>query len=182
MLVVAVGYMNGKPTDKPEWRKGVKGPRGKYKETSTRSDAHTTHGESRVVTTEYASWCHMRSRCFNPRDPNFAGYGGRGISICERWQSFECFLTDMGRRPSSDYTVDRRDVNGNYEPDNCRWLTRAEQNRNRRDNVNLTFNGVTKCLEEWSREIGRTSDCIAWRLRRGWPIERVLNPGYGGRA
>ena len=76
----------------------------------------------------------MRNRCLNQRSDDFPRYGGRGIAICKRWDDFESFITDMGTAPSSGHTLDRMNVNGNYEPSNCRWATQTEQQRNRRNN------------------------------------------------
>lgn len=81
---------------------------------------------------EYVSWRHMKQRCTNPRRKEYPHYGGRGISVCERWQTFANFIADMGLRPGPKYTLDRVNNEGNYEPDNCRWATRTEQSRNRR--------------------------------------------------
>lgn len=89
------------------------------------------HGWSNTPT--YRTWTAMKSRCADPRNASYPAYGGRGISVCERWLDFEAFLADMGERPSLDHSIDRIDADGNYEPGNCRWLTRAEQNARRKD-------------------------------------------------
>lgn len=106
------------------------------------------------LTPEYNSWADMIKRCTNPNSQRFKYYGGRGITVSERWLSFECFLADMGVKPSPNYSLDRfPDNNGNYEPGNCRWATREEQGRNRRSNHLVTFQGKTQCLTAWAEEL-----------------------------
>lgn len=93
------------------------------------------HGDARTgkLTVEYLAWCKMKTRCYNPKCERYPSYGGRGIAVCERWRnSYEAFLADMGRKPTQQHSLDRRDVNGNYEPGNCRWATDHEQRMNKR--------------------------------------------------
>src|SRR6266436_4499546 len=107
-----------------------------------------THGLTE--TADYASWCDMLTRCYNPRFNGYKYYGGRGITVCERWRhSFENFLADMGVKPSLKHSLDRIDCNGPYSPDNCRWATRLEQNANQRRIKLYTFGGETRHLKEW---------------------------------
>jgi hypothetical protein len=125
---------------------------------------------------EYNSWRQMRARCHDPRNPAYGYYGGRGIAVCERWRSsFVAFVEDMGRRPSDAHSLDRIDVNGNYEPGNVRWATRKEQQRNRRDNERLTANGETLMLVEWADRTGIAIGTLRSRIRYGWSPDRTVS-------
>lgn len=123
----------------------------------------------------------MLRRCTNPSDVAWPYYGGRGITVCERWQSFEQFLEDMGPRPSDAHSIDRIDGNRGYEPGNCRWATKKEQSRNMRRNRMLTLKGVTKPLAAWADTSGINHKTILARLRGGWTIEDALTVPVGGR-
>jgi hypothetical protein len=106
---------------------------------------------------EYAAWSRMHNRCKNSNDRKYKDYGGRGITVCERWESYENFLIDMGRRPSPKHSLDRIDVNGNYEPSNCRWATAKEQVNNRRK-IGMLVNFTTAELE--AELIRRRDSCL----------------------
>jgi hypothetical protein len=125
-------------------------------------------------TPEYRSWRSMLSRCTNANYRNYRHYGGRGITVCERWRSsFMAFLADMGPRPAGT-TLDREDRNGNYEPGNCRWATPEVQNSNSSQNRYLTLNGETLTRSEWARRLGCSHGALAGRQRLGWSDEQVL--------
>lgn len=130
------------------------------------------HG--RTDTPEFKIWTGVLTRCENPRCEAYPRYGGRGIEVCERWQTFENFLADMGPRPSADHSIDRIENDGNYEPGNCRWATDAEQNQNTRSNRLLTYAGRTQPLSVWAREFGIRRETVRERLKAGWDVERAL--------
>lgn len=114
-------------------------------------------------------------RCHNPKNPNFDNYGGRGIVVCHRWQeSAEHFIADMGPRPTPKHTLERIDNSGGYNPGNCRWATRAEQNANTRQNHRLTIDGESLILAEWARRAGVSGNLIRDRLRLGWDSKRAV--------
>jgi hypothetical protein len=139
------------------------------------NNSRYSHGkaDSRI----YKNWHDMKARCENPKNSAYKYYGGRGIQVCERWQDFNLFYSDMGDPPSSELSIDRIDVNGNYAPDNCRWATAVEQARNRRDNRMLTFDGKTMCLTDWAAVVGISGGAISDRLKRGWSVQRALTEG-----
>lgn len=151
----------------------------------------TVHGAASAgkKTAEYSAWQGLKSRCYHTGNIAYGTHGGRGIRVCDRWiNDFHAFLSDMGPRPTPQHTVERMDNNGNYEPSNCRWATRAEQSANRRPNRLLTFNGRTQFLRAWAREVGISPLTLTARLRLGWPLGRALTTpprrprnGDGGR-
>lgn len=123
----------------------------------------------------WSIWRGMRARCSNASHPGYSRYGGRGISICERWQmSFENFFSDMGFPPTDKHTLERRNNDGNYCPENCEWATPRQQARNRVDNRKITYNGVTQCLAAWAAQAGLSSQRLQARIKESWSIERAL--------
>ena len=123
---------------------------------------------------EYGSYSAMRSRCLSPTHHAYARYGGRGITICERWDSFAAFLEDMGPRPSPQHTIERRDNDGNYEPSNCYWATKAEQNGNRSICRMMPAFGETLSLSAWARKFGIGKELLHRRLADGLSLEDAL--------
>lgn len=138
-------------------------------------EAHKTHGGygSRL----YNIWRRMKQRCNNPKDPAFQRYGGRGIKVCQEWD--DDFGAFQAWALVNDYqnglTIDRKDNNGPYSPENCRWATMMDQQNNRRDNQILTYRGESKTAAEWSRETGISQNAICKRLKDGWGIDRTLS-------
>jgi hypothetical protein len=131
-----------------------------------------THGMSR--TREYHIWAKLIQRCEDPNHRAFKYYGGRGITVCERWRSaFENFNSDMGPRPSSRYSVERKDNSRGYEPSNCVWATAKEQARNTRRNVWLEHNGRRMLAIDWAAHLGITRQAIEQRIKAGWSVERI---------
>jgi len=119
----------------------------------------------------YRIWTGMHSRCRDKSCPMFHRYGGRGITVCERWKSFETFLDDMGMAPEG-MSIERMDNDGNYTPGNCTWATPAEQSRNRTGIHKIEWNGQTKCLKDWATELGINYATLRFRLiRQGWSVD-----------
>lgn len=146
--------------------------------------ANRVHGD--IDSPESCTWKNIKERCYNKSNDSYASYGGRGIVVCDRWlgkDGYVNFLADMGRRPSDSHSIDRIDVNGNYEPSNCRWATVKEQHRNRRDNLLLTVLGRTQTAVAWAEEMGHPPHRIYNRLAKGWtPEEAVLTKKGGDRS
>ena len=136
----------------------------------------TKHGRKTRASADptYSSWCAMWTRCTNPNQSAWANYGGRGIKVCDRWKDFEAFLQDMGPRPNGG-TLDRLDVDGDYGPENCAWVTRAQQNRNKRNSIRIEHNGETLLLAEWAERLGLPYGTLYNRLYRyGWSVDAAL--------
>lgn len=115
----------------------------------------------------------MLQRCTNPKKREWPRYGGRGITVCERWLVFENFLADMGERPAG-MTLDRVNNDGPYSPDNCEWRSQLEQARNMSRNRILTHQGRSMCLAQWAEELGIAQGTLSARLGYGWSVDRAL--------
>lgn len=146
------------------------------------SERKTKHGGSKrgSVEKEYHVFLKMIGRCTNPRNKDFEYYGGRGISVCDRWRhSYSNFVSDMGR-PEPGLQLDRIDTDGDYCPGNCRWVTSKVNNRNRRDTVVVEFKGAIRPLRDWAEELGVPYGRLRDRIfKLGWSVEEALsNPEY----
>lgn len=144
---------------------------------ATISRRFTTHGACvGGRTPEYKVWLGIIARCTDPNLPRWMDYGGRGITMCARWRhSFENFLADMGKKPSKDHSIERKENDGNYEPGNCAWATRIEQARNTRRNRWLEFQGERLLISEWAHRTGIRRLTIKKRIDKlGWSVERAL--------
>jgi hypothetical protein len=121
----------------------------------------------------------MRARCLDPSSKKYPIYGGRGITICERWNDFKNFMLDMGRKPDSKFTIERDNVNGNYEPTNCRWISRKDQGRNKRNSVLVTYNGKKMLLIDLVEELGLSRNIVYQRLKLGWTLAQAIGLPLG---
>jgi len=142
------------------------------------AEVQATHGMSRHGGAHpvYWVWHGMLQRCKNPNDKRYKYYGGRGITVCDEWHDAEKFIGwAVLNGWEKGLTLDRIDNNGNYKPDNCRWVTRKVQSRNMRSNHLIAFNGKTQTIAEWAEEIGINGSTLYNRINvSGWPIERAL--------
>jgi hypothetical protein len=132
------------------------------------------HGFNR--TRLYRIWCHMIGRCQSPKDSHYKYYGGRGISVCDEWRNdFSAFFQwAMANGYKTNLTLDRKNVNGNYEPSNCKWSTWKQQSNNRTNNRYITFGSKTLTCQQWAEEIGIAPGALRYRLNQGWPIGEAL--------
>lgn len=148
------------------------------KATATKSQNRGNYRHGGAVagarTKEYAVWCGMLKRCRTPSYEHYARYGGRGIRVCARWLKFENFLADMGPCPQG-HSLERKDNDGDYAPENCVWVTHRAQSRNRSNTDTLTYRGETKPLIQWAEEVGVSYHALRARLNKlGWSVERAL--------
>lgn len=136
--------------------------------------ANKTHGMTR--SREYECWSRMLDRCFDKTKLAYVNYGKRGVTVCDRWKDFTLFYEDMGPRPGTEYSIDRINNDGNYEPGNCRWATQLQQQRNRRSNVKITYDGRTQCISEWAEEYGMPMGLVWERIQKmGWNVHDALH-------
>lgn len=136
-------------------------------------NVNVTHGKAK--TRIYKTWANMKNRTGNPNTDDYSYYGERGITLCDEWQEFEVFYAwAIKSGYSGGLTIDRIDNNGNYTPQNCRWVNQKIQCNNRRSNNVITYNGETKTLGEWAEQFGLNRSTIYRRLNSGWSIEKVL--------
>lgn len=140
-----------------------------------------THGFAGVSPTTgkrncptYQIWKAMRQRCNCPTAHNYKHYGGKGVKVCEKWNSFEAFLADVGHRPGPKHSIDRIDNSRGYEPGNCRWATQAEQVRNYCRTKLFTKDGVTLCMKDWAARFGIAYQTLRARIYRGVPFEQAI--------
>jgi len=127
-------------------------------------------------TSTYQIWNGMVQRCTNPNTIAYKNYGGRGITVCNSWITFQGFFSDMGERPDG-MSIERIDNDGGYSPGNCKWATKEEQATNTRSNKLITHNEITRCYSEWSRKLGGNEHLVGCLIKRGWTdIEAVSIP------
>ncbi|EQB3099763.1 hypothetical protein [Clostridium botulinum] len=123
----------------------------------------------------YKVWADMLQRCNNPKNPYYDNYGGRGIKVCDKWIAPENFVQwAFYNGYNENLTIDRIDVNANYSPENCRWITIKKQQNNRRNNILFTIKNKTKTLAEWCKEYNMNYGAVYYRIKKGWNIEKAL--------
>jgi len=139
------------------------------------------HSINGIRSLTHSTWHNMRSRCNNPNTKAYEKYGAKGIKVCDRWDSFENFIMDMGERPGKEYSIERIDLSKGYSSDNCKWATRTEQNRNRSMCIYITIDGKCQTVKEWALETGLKRQTIERRLKLGWShYDAVMQPVIPG--
>ena len=144
-----------------------------------RALAKIVHGMT--GTKEHRAWKSMRKRCYCVTDKRYRYYGARGIRVCRRWQSFVLFLRDMRMAPSPQHSLDRKNVNGNYNPNNCRWATKQEQSENRRIVKLYQYRDERRALPYFARKCGIPIKTVEARLQEGWSVEQALSTAVGAK-
>lgn len=147
------------------------------------NEALVTHGHARggTITPEYRAWTSMIRRCTDPRSDVYPDYGGRGITVCERWMSFPDFFADMGKKPSRLYSLERRDNNAGYDRENVFWGTAKEQARNQRRTKKYELDGEVRPLGEWADQFGIARPLVLSRITSGWTLREALTLPVGSR-
>lgn len=168
LLIVASGHLKSGHTQSCGCLKGIRN----YKPKQTNNVK---------LTPEYSIWYHIVLRCTDPLNPRYESYGGRGITVCDRWRfgegalpAFECFIKDMGLKPSKKAVIDRKNNDAGYSPDNCAWVTRTESARNTRRNIYFEYQGRKLTLIEWSGLLGIRYLTLYGRYKRGWSVNRMF--------
>ena len=142
-----------------------------------RAMSNTKHGDGRHSDRSrlYHVWADMKNRCSSPKCHAYKHYGARGIKVCDEWMEYEPFRDwSYSNGYAENLTLDRIDVNGDYEPSNCRWATRKEQANNKRGTIKLSYNNITRPLSEWAEKLGVKSSLLYSRLKKGWEIDAIL--------
>lgn len=137
------------------------------------SARNKTHGDSHSK--EHNAWTGIKQRCYDRNDKSYKNYGGRGITMCERWiNSYENFLLDIGRAPTKKHSIERKKVNEGYSPDNCVWATSIEQANNTRKNHLITYRGETKTRAQWCRIFNIDYFKVRYRIQKGWNLDKAF--------
>lgn len=139
------------------------------------SKNNVTHNMTK--TRLYGIYKNMLSRCYREKDIHYPSYGARGITVCEEWKNDkECFFEwAMNNGYADNLTIERKDNDKGYSPNNCTWVTKEMQYKNKRQNIMITHNGKTMCAEDWSKETGIPATTIRWRYKHGWEVEKIFN-------
>lgn len=141
--------------------------------------AKRTYVHGHYGTPEYHAWSSAKGRCFNRENFVYRHYGGRGITMCSEWRdSFKKFLSHVGKRPSRKHSLDRINVNGNYEPGNVRWATKIQQMNNMRNSSRITYKGKTRTAPQWARILKINYSALWARIDKGWDIQRIFTTPY----